>query len=141
MGSGTKFFLFIMLLPFLAGAGHDIYLNYFSDPEKVEQLKALQIDPDQFLISDLGWIWTEYAPGIMKEARTLMSSRTWSQYVDPVLQLPTMVVSIVPFFCVTVLLLIAFILGIWPFSRFKAKQDDFAVYKHAKTKAVKYSKK
>ena len=145
MSGGVKIFLFILLLPLMASIGHDVYINYFSDSDKIKEIKRLQIDPNEFLVSDVGWIWQEYHPSSMETARTMVEAEVWKVQVDPILQLPTMVVSFFPFFFGCVFLLLALVLGVWPFSRYgftkKEKAEDFAVYKHAKSRAIKYTKK
>ena len=145
MSGGVKIFIFILLLPFFAGVGHDVYINYFSDDQKIKEIKRLQIDPEEFLVSDMGWIWTNYSPSTMQAARDMVEVEVWKESVDPILQLPTMIVGIFPLFFGCIFLLLSFVLGVWPFSRYgyarKEKAEDFAVYKHAKTKAIKYSKK
>ena len=145
MPTGAKVLLFFLFIPFLAGIGHDVYLNYFSDDEKIKTVKRLQIDPEAFLPSDLGWIWEEYHISSMDLARTMVEPEIWKEQVDPILQLPTMVVGAVPLALGIVFLLISFILGVWPFSRYgklrKQKDDDFAVYKSAKESSYKYNKK
>lgn len=145
MSGNVKAFLFIMLLPFLAAMSHDVYFNYFSDDQKVKQIKRLQIDPEEFMVSDLGWIWDTYYPTSMKTARTMVEPDVWKAQVDPILQLPSMIVGLIPFFLGCIFLLLAFVLGVWPFSRYgrarRENEDDYAVYRHAKTRAVKFSKK
>ncbi len=147
MPDGAKTLLVILLIPFLAGLGHDVYFNYFSDDEKVREIKALRIDPEKFLVSDLGWVWNEYSPNTMETARTMMEPETWVSKLDPVLQLPTMIVGLIPWAITLIYISFAFLCGIWPCAGrnislgTKRKKDDFAVYKHAKTKAVKYKKK
>lgn len=145
MTSGIRNFIFILILPFLAAVGHDVYFNYFADSEKARQIKNLQVNPEEFLVSDLGWIWQNYSPNTMQTARNMVEPDIWATQVDPILQLPSMVVGIIPFFLGCVFLLFAFILGVWPFSKFgqarREKEADFAVYKHAKSKPIKFSKK
>ncbi len=145
MSGAAKTLLFILFLPFLAALSHDVYLNYFSDDQKMKQVKRLQINPDDFMFSDTGWMWNNYHPATMETARTMVEPEVWKEKVDPLLQLPSMAVALIPFFIGCAFLLLSFVLGVWPFSRQgtirKTSEDDFAVYKHAKTKAVKFSKK
>lgn len=105
----------------------------------------MQIDPDDFKISDLGWIWKEYHEDSMEMVHDNVENQAWDEKVNPILQLPTMVVASVPFFLGCIYYLLAFFLGVWPFSRHgmmrSTPSDDFAVYKHAKSKSIKYSKK
>ncbi len=150
MPDGAKTFLVIMLIPFLLGLGHDIYFNYFADDEKIREVKALRIDPKAFLVSDAGWVWSEYAPSSLETVRDSFEPSTWRGYVDPVLRLPTMVVGLIPFAISFVYLILSWVLGIWPCSGRqisfgglgrRRKNNDYAVYKHAKAKSVKYKKK
>ena len=145
MPSSVKIFLFITLLPFFAAVGHDVHLNFLSDEEKIKQVQNLRVDPEDFIASDMGWVWNHYHPTSMAMARDGVEPEIWKQKVDPILQLPTMVVGFIPFFIGCVFLLLTFVLGVWPFSRYgkirKSSEADFAVYKHAKTNAAKYSKK
>lgn len=145
MSSSIKLFLFFMLLPFLVAVGHDVHMNYLADDEKIREVKNLRIDPNDFLASDLGWIWQKYHKPSMEIARTSVEPEVWKAKVDPILQLPTMVVGIIPFFTASVFLLLAYVIGVWPFSRYartpRTGGSEYAVYKHAKSKTVKYSKK
>ena len=148
MPDGAKTFLVLMLIPFLLGLGHDIYFNYFSDDEKIAEIKAMRVDPKEFLVSDAGWVWNEYSPNTMEASRMSFAPETWRKYIDPVLQLPTMVVGLIPWAIAATYLLIAYILGIWPcqgrmlnFLPRRKRKDDQAVYKNAKTNATKYKRK
>lgn len=146
MSGGGKIFLFILLLPFLAVLGHDVYYSYFSNDDKIRQVERLNIDPNAFEMSDLGWIWNNYSPDTMEIARDGVEPDIWKEKVDPILQYPAMIVVIIPFAMGLIFCLFARILGVWPFadkmSSFsrKGKESD-AVYKHAKSKALKYSRK
>lgn len=147
MPDGAKTLLVLLLIPFLLGLGHDIYFNYFSDDEKIRAVKALRINPEEFLISDAGWVWNTYSPTTMETARDTIAPDTWASKIDPILQLPTMVVGLIPWAVVLLYLSFAWLVGIWPcesrislFNK-RPKKDDYAVYKNAKAKAVKYNKK
>ena len=145
MSGSVKLFLFITLLPLFAAIGHDVHLNYFADAEKIKQVKNLRVNPEDFLASDMGWVWQEYHKPSMDIARSSVEPEIWKEKVDPLLQLPTMVVGFIPFFIGCVFLLLTFVLGVWPFSRYgkirKSSDSDYAVYKHAKANTTKYSKK
>ncbi len=145
MTAEIKTFLFIMLIPFFAALGHDLYVNYFNTEAKIEHVKKLNIDPKKFMVSDLGWIIDEYVPKTMQKARTKIDVPVWRQKIDPALQLPSMVIGAIPFLVSSAYLILAFIIGIWPFSRFgkskKMKQDDFAVYKHAQEKSIRFKRR
>lgn len=145
MPSGAKILLFILLMPFLAALGHDVYQSYLSDDDKIKQVKRLKVDLDEFKPSDVGWIWQKYHKESMEMAYNSVEPEMWEKKVNPILQMPSMGVGIVPFILGCVYLLLSFILGVWPFSRHgqlkSDGKDDFAVYKHAKSKTIKYSKK
>ena len=148
MPDSAKTVLVILLIPFLLGLGHDIYFNYFSNDEKVQEIKALRFNPDKFLVSDAGWVFNEYAPNFMQSLRDSTAPQTWRKHIDPILQLPTMIVGLIPWAMTAAYLLIAYILGIWPCKGRlinllpqRKRTDDFAVYKHAKTKATKFKRK
>lgn len=147
MPTGAKTLLVILLIPFLFGFGHDVYLNYFSDDAKIRDVKALRIDPSKFLVSDMGWVWNKYSPNTMEAARDMMEPATWQSKLDPILQLPTMVVGLIPWAITFAYLFLSWLLGIWPcsgriltFSSGKRKKDDFAVYKHAKSNSMKFKR-
>jgi len=142
-GEPTKYPILNQALPLF-----HFYFNYFSDDEKIREIKAMRVDPSEFLISDAGWVWNEYAPNSMETARMSFETPTWKKYIDPVLQLPTMIVGLIPWAIAAAYLLIAYILGIWPcqgrllnFLPKRKRNDDYAVYKHAKTNAAKYKRK
>jgi|GEM_PF-2373535 len=149
MPDGAKTLLVILLIPFLLALGHDLYINYFSDDEKIREVKALRIDPEKFLISDAGWVWNEYSASTMEATRGMIDPETWTAKLDPVLQLPTMIVGLIPWAMTLVYLSFSALFGFWPCTnsvisfggKRRRKNDDFAVYKHAKTKSVKYKKK
>lgn len=146
MSSSGKFFLFILLLPFLAAIGHDVYYSYFSDDEKIEQIEQMDIDPNAFKLSDLGWVWQTYHPGSLAQAKNEIAPEIWKEKIDPILQNYTFVVALAPFLMGSIFCLLARILGVWPFTQIgsrlmRNKNEDYAVYKHAKSKATKYTRK
>jgi hypothetical protein len=145
MPSAAKQILFILLIPFLLAASHDIYLNYFSTSEKIREIKSLRVNTDEFMVSDLGWVWQAYGPSTMEMARDMTEESAWKVNVDPILQQPTLYVAVLPFLGGAVGLLVTFILGVWPFSRFgtqrKKDKAGYGVYKNAKGAKVNYKKK
>ena len=149
MPDGAKTLLVILLIPFLVALGHDLYINYFSDDEKIREVKALRINPEKFLVSDMGWVWNEYSANSMETVRDSVEPKTWAAKIDPVLQLPTMIVGLIPWAITLVYLSFSALFGFWPCTSSvisfggmrRRKNDDFAVYKHAKAKSVKYKKK
>ncbi|MCI5060141.1 MAG: hypothetical protein MRY79_03615 [Alphaproteobacteria bacterium] len=145
MSQSLKNFLFVLLVPFFFAVGHDVYVNYFSTDEKIAEIKALRANPQDFLVSDLGWVWSEYSPATMRGARDAITHEAWRAQIDPILRLPTMVVASFPFFLGSVYSLMAFVLGVWPFARHSKigshKSDEYAVYRHAKSSNMKFKKK
>ena len=149
MPDGAKTLLIILLIPFLLSVGHDIYINYFSDDEKIREVKALRIDPQKFLISDAGWVWNEYAPSIMSSTRDMIQpTSTWRDKIDPILQLPTMVVGIIPWAITFIYLLFARLAGFWPCKDHPirlgkggvANKKTFSVYDKNKGKKAKFNR-
>ena len=145
MPGAAKILLFILCLPFFASLGHDIYLNYFSDDEKIQQAKNLQVDPTDFMFSDLGWVWQTYSPFTMETAKDMVGEDKWKKKYDPILQQSTMVVTAVPPILGLIFLAITFVFGIWPFSRFGAERardkKGYGAYDRAKTRTTKYGRK
>ena len=145
MPNSAKTILFILFIPFLAAVGHDVYLNYFSTPEKMKQVERLQIDIDEYVISDTGWIWHEYAKDTMDAARGAVPTEVWDSYINPILELPTMLVFGIPLALGILFLVITFALGVGPFAHRgkmrKQTADDFAVYRKAEENRVKFNRK
>lgn len=143
MSSSVKSLLFILALPLLAAIVHDVYINYFSDDKKIQEARNLRVNPDDFLVSDTGWVWQYYHADSLIMLRESMDAEQWSKSVNPILKTPTMIIGMVPLGVGCVYLIIAFILGIWPFSKFRRKENpnDYAVYEHAKAKKIKFNRK
>jgi len=145
MPNFVKITLFLFLLPFLCALSHDIYINYFSTPEKVKKIERLQINFQEFEPSDAGWVWQKYSTETFDMARTNTSTATWKHSINPILQLETMLVAIIPFACLCAIFLLCFLIGIWPFPRGfyarKRKDNGFSVYKGDQGSAVKFKRK
>jgi hypothetical protein len=145
MSGGLKFFCFLLLIPFLAAIGHDLYVAYYSDPEKVAKLEMLDIDPQAYQVSDAGYLLLHYAPGFYEDARTTIGEASWMKYVDPVLKQYTFVVALIPAVLFYFYLLVAFVIGLPPFSgsRFVKKAADYTEpYERRNTEtAFKYKRK
>jgi hypothetical protein len=145
MPQAAKNLLIILFIPFLLGVGHDLYVNYISDSEKFAEIKRLQVNPDDFMMSDIGWIWQEYSPSTLETIKDMNSTETWENKINPVLKTPTIIVTAIPFICGVIALALAFIIGVWPFSRYgkqrKADQEGYGIYKKARGKKTDYSRK
>lgn len=116
MDGNAKIWLVILLLPFLAAIGYDFNANYLSTPEQKAKLEALQIDPEAYHISDLGYILLNETPDTYQMLRDTTTPETWDSWIDPVLQTYTFVVALVPFAIFCIWLLIARIFSLWPFA-------------------------
>ena len=138
-----RIFLFVLLLPFFAALGHDVYVNHLSDDKKIRELKRFQVDVEEFQVSDLGWVWKEYAPDSFDTFRASIDPDKWNEDIDPVLQMPTMVVSILPFIfgAIGCLLVFGYQNRSTVFASKRTKKDDMTVYKHAKDNAMKFKRK
>ena len=139
--------LAILSIPFILAVSHDVYLNFFSSPEKIEEVKSLNIDPDKFQMTPLGWVWTQYSQITHDMVRDSVSPEIWKNKIVPVLKSKTIVVSAVPLGVGIVYTFFAWLLGIWPFAhlqRFKrltGKKDAPSVYATDKAKKATYGRK
>lgn len=106
MSSGSKTLLIILLIPFLAGLGHDIYYNYLSSQDKITQSKNMDIDPSKFKATDAGWVFIQYAPNAFQSLRNTAPKAIWQTGIDPILRLPTMLVGLIPFLIAFVIILL-----------------------------------
>lgn len=144
MPQAAKTLLFISLLPLLLAVGHDIYLNYFSNVQKIEDVTNLEISPDSFMMSDLGWVWGNYSPGTLEMIQNSVSANIWSSHINPILQKTTIMVASAPFFAGIAFLVLTLVIGVWPFKRYSKNSHKHSsnqgVYKNAKENKVKYKK-
>lgn len=143
MSDGVKTLCIVLLIPFLLAAGHDIYTNYFSDQEKIEKVEKLDIEPEKFQFSDVGYLWVTYAPNSHDAARESIDEASWKSFIEPVLRTPTMIVAAAPAAVVYGLLLILWVFGLPPFQRIKKAKGpaDFDVYNRHGNKQMKYKRK
>ena len=133
--------LTLTLIPFLAALGHDLYINYYVDKDNLRSLKNLRPEVENYMISDLGWVWTEYAPNNMQAFRDIFADSTWQNIINPVLQMPTMVVAVIPFLIVAAIGIILYIFqGNISFNT-QSKPNKNSIYKHAKTNRMHFKKK
>lgn len=116
MSDGVKLWIFILLLPFFAALGHDIWANYLIDEEKRAAVEALEIDPTAHQVSDLGYIFTTYTPEFYQGARDSIDPGTWEVFIDPVLEQYTMLVALLPLALFLVYLGIARVANLPPFA-------------------------
>jgi hypothetical protein len=119
MSQSIKLACFLLLLPFFAAIGHDIYVNYYGDPDKAaetsQQLENLQLDPETYQASDLGYLLVNYTPGLYDGAKASVGDENWVRFVDPVLQQYTFAIALVPAVLFYLYLLIARVTHLPPF--------------------------
>jgi len=102
------FFLpgFILSTPALAVLGHDIYIAYNNT-----ELEGT----DRFYLSDIGWLWTEYAPSSYDWVLSAVDETTWNGFIDPLLQQSAIYLASAPLVIFTIILLIMKIFGLGSF--------------------------
>lgn len=115
MSDGVKLWCFLLLIPFFAAIGHDLYANFYKNEENKTRLEAFEIDPKAYQNSDLGYLLVNYVPDIYDNARDMIGEENWIKWVDPVLRLYTFVIALVPATLFFIWLLISRIFDIWPF--------------------------
>lgn len=116
MNDGVKVWIFLLLLPFLAAIGHDLYASYYAaEEERTKLVEYYDIDPGAFKISDAGYLLVTYAPDAYNTLRESVGPERWMKWVDPILRLYSFVVALIPLAVFLTWLLISRILDIWPF--------------------------
>lgn len=116
MSDGVKLWCFLLLIPFFAAVGHDLYANFYKNEEMKTRLESFEIDPKAYQGSDVGYLLVTYTPGFYEAARTTVGEENWVKWVDPLLRLYTFVIALVPATLFFIWLLISRIFDIWPFS-------------------------
>ena len=76
--------LLIFGAPFFVALGHDLWLMYE---------KTGGFDWNQFVFSDLGWLWVTYHEKSYNRAHKTWDDDFWTSYVDPVLYMDAVVVG------------------------------------------------
>ncbi len=114
MSNGGKTLLFILLLPLSFAIGFDAYINFYLNQENLAMLEALRLDPEAVMPSDFGYLLVTYVPSFYENMKLLFTEETWNQWVDPVLQMYTTLVTAIPLALYMLWLAIAKIVGFWP---------------------------
>ncbi len=135
-----RFVLFFLFLPFAAAIGHDLYVNYYLDDDKLRDLKNLRPEVDDFLFSDLGWVWNEYAPNRLEVLKDSFSPSTWEAFILPILAMPTMLVTFFPFAIAAVIAIILKLINSDKSYKHTKSSNKNTIYK-SKTNAIKYKRK
>lgn len=147
MPASAKSFLLILAIPLILAISHDVYLNFFSTQDKINDVTSLNIDAEKFQMTPLGWVWMEYSQSTHDMVRDSVSPEQWRDIIVPILKTETIYVSLAPFAIGVVYILFAWMLGIWPFAhlqRFKSmskKQSAPSVYATDKAKKMTYGRK
>ncbi len=145
MSNSLKILCFLLLIPFLAAIGHDLYANYGRDPEAQAKLTALEIDPKSYKSSDFGYIFTHYTPKQYEVVRAKVSDRNWNAYIKPILSQYTFVIALIPAALLYTYLILARIIGLPPFIRFTSDglEKSYAgdIRKHASRRQIKYNRR
>jgi len=142
MSNGVKTWCFVLLLPILLALGHDFYASYANTPEKVEQLESMAVEPEGFMISDLGYLFFTYTPEGFDAAKAATDPAIWDSFINPVLELPTYVVVGIPAMVFFIYLSIAWIFGLSPFERGSTKKaDKLDRFGKSKSSGFKYNRK
>jgi hypothetical protein len=118
---GVFLFCFLLALPVLAAAGHDIYKTYMA----FEEGDWAFGQPLRFY--EVGKLWVDYGPETYDWARENIEPERWESYVDPVLRQPALLVTALPAGISYAALIILKLLGLWPFSGsglFKGKSKE-----------------
>lgn len=142
--SGTiKLWCFLLLLPFIAAMGHDFYANYLSDNDKKAKLEALDINPEEYQASDAGWLFLTYTPDLYEMARDTAGEEIWKNKIDPVLRQNTYVLALIPAALFYIYLILARIIGFYPFGRgFNQKTQKADIFqKHEIGSKYKYKRR
>lgn len=113
MSSGAKLLCFLLLIPFFLAMGFDIYVNSGAQGGTIPNIES--IDLANFQSSDLGYILVTYQPDLYDIAKLSISEQAWAKWVDPILRMNTYVVALAPLGLFCIWILIAKVLGIWPF--------------------------
>lgn len=138
MRGGIAFFCFLFALPFLAAAGHDIYLAYEDNGLSLEE---------PLKVTDLTWMLVTYTPDLYDSIQQSVSAETRDAVIIPLLRMKTMVFAALPAITLYIYLIITKLLGLWPFSdrtlfNFGSKKKGFAFKSSDKEKErVRYKRK
>lgn len=115
MGDSVKIWCFVALFPVFLAIGNDFYVNYLSTPDRKARLENLDIDPSEYMASDLGYLLTKHTPDALKSARAEIDPQTWKRNIDPILQQDAYIVAAVPAVLFYIYLLFAFVTGLPPY--------------------------
>lgn len=144
MPNGVKIFLVILSIPLILSISHDIYINFFTNQDKLEKIQRLDVNPDMFDMTDLGWVWIEYSKDTYNLARESISADNWRKFIAPTLKMKTIIISMAPLIIGIIFTIFTWMLGIWPFAylnRFKSKNISPTIYSKETYQKTEYKRK
>lgn len=134
---GVTVLCILLALPALAALGHDAWLYYHLTYEEGKELG--------FQISDLGYLWVNYARETHDWAMQQVDPVMWEAFIRPVLMMPAIVALGIPAVAVYALLAVCWLFGIWPYNAASpGGQSQFAALGgrgRGKPGSVKYKRK
>ena len=138
---GTSFLGFLLLLPPLGAAGHDVYRTY-GEEQDIDITKPVEF-------SELGWLWQKYSADTWRIAKAGFDPETWNNYVVPVLKTEAVIACAIPaiiFFVVMLTLKMirsgAFALKMGAGGGAKGKKNgDYGYGDSRKAAPIKYKRK
>ncbi|MEM7618324.1 MAG: hypothetical protein AAF244_02955 [Pseudomonadota bacterium] len=140
-----RILIFVLFIPLAIAVGHDLYINYYLDKDRLDDLMRFVPNIKDFRMSDLGWVWNEYAPTSMEVIRDSVAESTWNNFYTPILMMPSMWVTGAIFVgAVLISWAIKISRGENPINfevRGARKHSNHTVYKHAKAKSMKFTRK
>lgn len=116
--NGVKILCFLLILPALAAVGHDAWLYYHVTFEEGKDLGVQ--------ISDLGYLWVNYARESHDWALQNMDPVVWEGFIKPMLLSPAVLVLLAPALAVYALLGLLWLFGLWPFAAAGKVKSQFS---------------
>lgn len=97
--------LFILVLPFLAALGHDLYISYGENQDYMNNIATKEM-----MFSDVGYLWTTYEPDSYNWVRGDLDEESWKTFVAPFLEQTTVIVTLIP---PAILMVIMLLIKFW----------------------------
>ena len=127
-----------LLAPIFAALAFDVYLNYFASEAQRENFDIMNVDPGAFVFSDFGYLFIRYIPSVYNMGRDAIDPAQWQMFIDPLFELPTVVVAAIP---LLVFLLIAAIMKTFHLGSYSTKSSEAKWMNSAKDGRFVYNKK
>ena len=138
-----RILLFLLFLPVIAALVIDVTINFFPDAQFIQPYNIALYKDTFFHFADAGWVVEKFAPGTIEMLKSIYSADAWQTYVDPILALPNVLVSSIPFLIVLAIYAIYQLCtnGLYLQSFSFGKKQEKTVYKHTKSNAMKFKRK